>query len=159
MPFRCPARDRRLPQIRNELVGDRPQGRIVQLQEFKPENELEIAIVNAKQGVRPVADLMGLIARSNLFISSKGEVQSDWSGLDPLLFEKDGHPFVAVFSALSRPGLHSRMAEYVLQMNGREFFLRMPESYGVILNPGYVSQLIIPPTGVSEFRKDLKGGK
>jgi hypothetical protein len=39
-----------------------------------------------------------------------------------------------------------------------EFFLRMPESYGAILNPGYVSQLIIPPTGVSEFRKDLKGG-
>jgi hypothetical protein len=50
------------------------------------------------------------------------------------------------------------MAEYVLQMNGREFFLRIPESYGVILNPGYVSQLIIPPTGVAEFRKDLKGG-
>jgi hypothetical protein len=101
---------------------------------------------------------MRIIARSNLFISSKGEVQSDWSGFDPLLFEKDGHPFVAVFSSLSRPGLHSGMAEYVLQMNGREFFLRMPASYGVILNPGFVAQLIIPPTGVSEFRKDLKGG-
>jgi hypothetical protein len=128
----------------------------VQLQEFKPENELENAIADTREGVRPVADLMRIIARSNLFISSKGEVQSDGSGFDPLLFEKDGSPFVAVFSALSRPGLHSRMAEYVLQMNGREFFLRMPESYGVILNPGYVSQLIIPPAGVSEFRKDLK---
>ena len=130
----------------------------MQLQEFKPENELENAIADAKEGVRPIADLMRIIARSNLFISSKGEVQSDGSGFDPLLLEKDRHPFVAVFSSLSRPGLHSRMAGYVLQMNGREFFLRMPESYGVILNPGYVSQLIIPPTGVSEFRKDLKGG-
>lgn len=111
-----------------------------------------------REGIRQVADLMRIIAQSNLFISSKGEVQSDGSGFDPLLFEKDGHPFVAVFSSLSRPGLHSRMAEYVLQMNGREFFLRMPESYGVILNPGYVSQLIIPPAGVSEFRKDLKDG-
>ena len=128
------------------------------MQEFKPENELENAIVDTKEGPRPVADLMRLIAQSNLFISSKGEVQSDGSGFDPLLFEKDGNPFVAIFSSLSRPGLHSRMAEYVLQMNGREFFLRMPASYGVILNPGYVSQLIIPPTGVSEFRKDLKGG-
>ncbi|MEH2527479.1 MULTISPECIES: hypothetical protein [unclassified Bradyrhizobium] len=130
----------------------------MQLQEFKPENELETAIADTRKGVRPVADLMRIIARSKLFVSSKGEVQSDWSGFDPLLFENGGHPFVAVFSALSRPGLHSRMAEYVLQMNGREFFLRMPESYGVILNPGYVSQLIIPPTGVSEFRKDLRGG-
>ena len=131
---------------------------MVQLQDFKPENELENAIAETREGIRQVADLMRIIAQSNLFISSKGEVQSDGSGFDPLLFEKDGHPFVAVFSSLSRPGLHSHMAEYVLQMNGREFFLRMPESYGVILNPGYVSQLIIPPAGVSEFRKDLKGG-
>ena len=130
----------------------------MQLQEFKPENELENAIAVTREGIRPVADLMRIIARSNLFLSSKGEVQPDWSGFDPLLFEMDGNPFVAIFSSLSRPGLHGRMAEYVLQMNGREFFLRMPESYGVILNPGYVSQLIIPPTGVSEFRKDLKGG-
>jgi hypothetical protein len=131
---------------------------MAQLQDFKPENELESAIAETREGIRQVADLMRIIAQSNLFISSKGEVQSDGSGFDPLLFEKDGHPFVAVFSSLSRSGLHSHMAAYVLQMNGREFSLRMPESYGVILNPGYVSQLIIPPTGVSELRKDLKGG-
>jgi hypothetical protein len=71
------------------------QRRIVQLEEFKPENELEYAIVDAREGVRPVADLKRLIARSNLFMSSKGEVQSDGSGFDPLLFDKDGHPFVA----------------------------------------------------------------
>jgi hypothetical protein len=53
------------------------QGRIVQLQEFKPENELENAIADAREGARAVADLMRIIARSNLFISSKGEVQSD----------------------------------------------------------------------------------
>ena len=129
----------------------------MQLQEFKPENELENAIADTREGVHQVADLMRIIARSNLFVSSKGEVQSDWSGFDPLLFEMDGNPFVGIFSSLSRPGLHGHVAQYLLQMNGREFFLRMPESYGVILNPGYVSQLIIPPTGVAEFRKDLKG--
>jgi hypothetical protein len=85
------------------------------LQEFKPENELENAIADAREGARAVADLMRIIARSNLFISSKGEVQSDWGGFDPLLFEKDGHPFVAIFSSLSRPGLHGHMAEYLLQ--------------------------------------------
>ena len=103
----------------------------MQLQEFKPENELENAIAVTREGIRPVADLMRIIARSNLFLSSKGEVQPDWSGFDPLLFEMDGNPFVAIFSSLSRPALHGRMAEYVLQMNGREFFLRKPESYGL----------------------------
>jgi hypothetical protein len=73
----------------------------VRLQEFTPENELEHAIADTKEGVRQVADLMRIIARSNLFVSSKGEVQSDGSGFDPLLFEKDGHPFVAVFSSRS----------------------------------------------------------
>ena len=130
----------------------------MQLQEFKPENELENAIADTREGVHQVADLMRIIARSNLFVSSKGEVQSDWSGFDPLLVEMDGYPMVGIFSSLSRPGLHGHVAQYLLQMNGREFFLRMPESYGVILNPGYVSQLIIPPTGVAEFRKDLKVG-
>jgi hypothetical protein len=47
------------------------------------------------------------------------------------------------------------MAEYVLQMIGREFFLRMPPSYGIILNPGYVAQLIIPSDGVSDLKKNL----
>ena len=50
----------------------------MQLQEFKPENELENAIADTRKGVRQVADLMRIIARSNLFISSKAEVQSDW---------------------------------------------------------------------------------
>jgi hypothetical protein len=74
----------------------------VQLQEFKPEDELENAIADTREGVRPVADLMRIIARSNLFISSKGEVQSDGSTFDPLLFEKSGSPFVAVLSSHGR---------------------------------------------------------
>jgi hypothetical protein len=128
----------------------------VQLLEFRPENEVENAIVDAKQGTLPIADLMMLLAQSTLYISSKKEVQQDGSGFEPLLLEEGGNPLVAAFSSLSRPGLHSHMAEYVLQMNGRDFFLRMPPGYGIIINPRYVSQLIMPPGGVSDLTNDLK---
>jgi hypothetical protein len=48
------------------------------------------------------------------------------------------------------------MAEYVLQMDGRAFFLRLPPGYGVVLNPGYLAQLIIAPNAVIDLQKDLK---
>jgi hypothetical protein len=127
----------------------------VQLLEFTPENELEKAIEEARRGALSFDDLVKLIARSNLYVSSKGEVRQDGSGFEPLLLEQNGRPLVAAFSSLSRPGLHGHMAEYVLQMIGREFFLRMPPSYGIILNPGYVAQLIIPSDGVSDLKKNL----
>jgi hypothetical protein len=93
------------------------------------------------------------LAASPLFISSKTEVQADGSGFEPLLLEESGKPLVAAFSSLDRPGLHSDVASYVLQMDGREFFLRLPPKYGVIVNPGYVAQLIISPDATSDLRE------
>jgi hypothetical protein len=127
----------------------------VELLEFTPENDLEKAIEEARRGALSLADLVKVVVRLNLYISSLNEVQRDGGGFEPLLLEQNGKPLVAVFSSLSRPGLHRHMAEYVLQMNGREFFLRIPPNYGVILNPGYAAQVIIPSDGVFDLRKDL----
>ena len=126
------------------------------LNEFMPENDLEIAIVEAKRGDVSVDAVLMDLAASPLFVSSKTEVQDDGSGFEPLLLEESGKPLVAAFSSLERPGLHSEVASYVIQMNGREFFLRLPPTYGVIINPGYVTQLIIAPDAVSDLREKLK---
>lgn len=125
------------------------------LNEFSPENDLEVAIISAKRGAAPLNKLLMNLATSPLFISSKAEVQSDGRGFEPLLLEESGTPLVAAFSSLARPGLHSEVAKYVLQMDGREFFLRLPSKYGVIVNPGYVTQLIIAPDAVSDLREKL----
>jgi hypothetical protein len=69
----------------------------------------------------------------------------------------DGSALVAAFSLLSRPGLHRHLAEYVLQTKGREFFLRTPAGYGVIVNPGYVTQLIIAPNALAGVNRNLDG--
>lgn len=123
---------------------------------FKPENALESVIIDARQGVRPITEVMDLLAQSNLYISSKTEVQADGSGFSPMLLEESGNPLVAAFTHLPRAELHSHMAEYVLQMDGRAFFLRLPPGYGVVLNPGYLAQLIIAPNAVIDLQKDLK---
>jgi SseB protein N-terminal domain len=128
----------------------------VTLEKFEPTNSLEVAIVEAKQGNAPAAALLMDLAASPLFISSKTEVQSDGRGFEPLLLEESGKPLVATFSSLDRPALHSEAASYVLQMSGREFLLRLPPKYGVIINPGYRTQLIITPQAVSDFREKLK---
>lgn len=126
------------------------------LSDFNPENDLEVTIVEAKRGVVPIDTLLMNLAASPLFVSSKTEVQTDGSGFEPLLLEESGKPLVAAFSSVDRPGLHSEVARYVLQMGGREFFLRLPPKYGVIVNPGYVTQLIIAPDATSDFRERLK---
>lgn len=125
------------------------------LNEFTPENSLEAAIVETKRGAHPVEALLMILAESEVFISSKAEVQDNGSGFDPLLFEESGKPLVAAFSSLERPGLHSDAASYILQMKGREFFLRLPPKYGVIVNPGYITQLIIAPDAVSDLKEKL----
>lgn len=112
---------------------------------FNPENELECVIVGAKEGACSVDALIERLLDSDVYISSKTEVEQDGSGFHPLLLGDSGSPLVAVFSSLSRPALHRDMAEYVLKMRGSEFFRRLPVGYGVVLNPGYESQFIISP--------------
>jgi hypothetical protein len=48
------------------------------------------------------------------------------------------------------------MAPYLLQAVGSDFFLRLPPGYGVMFNPGYDAQILLPPHGVALLKQDLK---
>ncbi|HEV2818761.1 MAG TPA: SseB family protein [Allosphingosinicella sp.] len=127
----------------------------MKLAEFEPENELERAVAEAKRDGGDTAPLLALIARSPLFISSQGEVAEDGTGFEPVLLQQGGQALVAAFTSLSRPEIYRDRAEYVLQMTGRDLLLRMPPGYGIVLNPGFVTQFIITPAAVSELRESL----
>jgi hypothetical protein len=93
------------------------------------------------------------MADCDLYIPSQGEVQQDGAGFTPVLVDQAGMTFVTVFTALSR---HTRdIADTLLQANGRAFFRRLPPGYGVIFNPGYGAQLLLPPEGVAMLKQDL----
>ena len=71
-----------------------------------------------------------------------------------MLVEQGGMLFVAVFTALSRNP--RGMAEYLLKANGTAFLLRLPAGYGVIINPGYDAQMLLPPDAVATLKQDLR---
>lgn len=124
----------------------------MQLLNFDPENELEFAILDTKKGGRSISELLDALTTSILYASSKAEVMEDGSGFDPLLVGESTAPLVAVFSSLSRPTIHRHKAEYVLQINGMELFQRVPTGYGIALNPGYLTQLVISSNVVSDLK-------
>ncbi len=121
---------------------------------FEPETDIERQILNVQAGTYPADALMHDMANSDLYIPSKGEVQEDGRGFVPELLERGDMAFVAVFSALSRQP--RGMAEYLLKATGRAFFLRLPPGYGVIFNPGYDAEMLLPPDGVAILKQDLR---
>jgi SseB protein N-terminal domain len=121
---------------------------------FEPESDIERKILEVQAGKYPADALIREIADSDLFIPSKSEVQEDGRGFVPVLVEQGDMLFVAVFTAHAhRP---PDIAKYLLRANGRAFFPRIPAGYGVIVNPGYDAQLLLPPSGVATLKQDLR---
>jgi hypothetical protein len=48
------------------------------------------------------------------------------------------------------------MAPYLLQAVGSYFFLRLPPGYGVMINPGYDTEMLVPAHGVAAFQQELR---
>ncbi len=124
------------------------------LKSFKPETKIDQRILDARGGALSGDALMQEIAASTLYIPSKTEVRSDGSGFAPIMMDHDGSPFVAVYTALARAPKDD--APYLLQAPGKEFFLRLPPGYGVVVNPGYDAQLLVPPQGAAMLKRDLR---
>jgi hypothetical protein len=123
------------------------------LLEFTPLNPVEDMIVSARKGDVGRDALVEALGASDLFVSSRQEVLADGSGFEPLLLGEASAPLVAAFTAPERPAIHRSRAEYMVQMKGDDLLARMPPGYGVVVNPGYVDQLIISAGAIEDLRK------
>ena len=119
---------------------------------FVAETEIEHQILKARGGALSGDALLRRMAEADLFIPSTSEVQTDGGGFQPVLIDQDGSPFVVLFTAMWRQP--KDMAPYMMQMNGRQFFRRLPAGYGVMINPGYDAQILVPPHGMAAFKQD-----
>jgi len=122
---------------------------------FEAENDIERQILKAQDGALSGDALLHRMADADLFIPSTGEVQTDGSGFQPVLIDQDGSSLVVVFTARSRQP--KDMAAWMMQMNGGQFFRRLPAGYGVMVNPGYDAQILVPPHGMATLKRDLTG--
>jgi hypothetical protein len=120
---------------------------------FAPESDIEQRILDVQAQAYSADALMRELADHDLYIPSKGAVREDGHGFVPVLLEQGGMVFVMAFTALSRRP--RGLAEYLLKANGGAFFRRLPSGYGVIFNPGYDAQLLLPPDGVALLKRDL----
>jgi hypothetical protein len=121
---------------------------------FEPQTDIEQRILDVQAQTYSADALLRELADHDLYIPSKGEVQEDGRGLVPVLLDQGGMPFVMVFTALSRRP--RGLAEFLLKANAGTFFRRLPSGYGVIFNPGYDAQLLLPPDGVAMLKQDLR---
>jgi hypothetical protein len=121
---------------------------------FVPETMIEHRIAAAQKGELSGDALLREIAASNLYIPSQDDVQADGSRFQPVLLDMEGEPYVAVYTALARAP--KEMAPYMLQTVGTYFFLRLPPGYGVMINPGYDAQMLVPAHGIAAFQQDLR---
>ena len=122
---------------------------------FEAENDIERQILKAQDGALSGDALLHRMADADLFIPSTGEVQTDGSGFQPVLIDQDGSSLVVVFTARSRQP--KDMAAWMMQMNGGQFFRRLPAGYGVMVNPGFDAQILVPPHGMATLKRDLTG--
>src|SRR5262245_52953471 len=121
---------------------------------FAPQTPIEHRILAAQQGDLSGDALLREIAASNLYIPSEDEVQEDGSRFRPVLIEMDGQPYAIVYTALSRAPKDRTIT--LLQAAGSHFFLRLPPGYGVIVNPGYAAQILVPGHGIAALQQDLR---
>ena len=121
---------------------------------FTPETPIEHRILVAQAGNLSGDELLREIAAANLYIPSMDDVREDGSRLQPVLVDMDGRPFITVYTALQR--IPKDTAPYLLQAAGSHFFLRLPSGYGIVINPGYAAQILVPPHGVTALQQDLR---
>jgi hypothetical protein len=128
-------------------------GSLTDLLPFEAWNGIERQILDAQNGKLPGDALMRALAEADLFIPSDGDVQPDGTGYRPILLEQDEFLLVTVFTAAAR--MSKGMAPTLMRMKGRQFLLRLPAGYGLVVNPGYAAQVILPPEGVAALKSDL----
>jgi SseB protein N-terminal domain len=118
------------------------------------ENLLEQSLIEAQSNLIPLNEFLRKFLQEQIFVLSFSSVESDGSGIKPLMFDREEVMMVAAFTSLSRASQFTEPNMYCLEIKGDDFLERIPEGYGLVLNPGSTVGLEIPPLGVKNIRRD-----
>jgi hypothetical protein len=123
--------------------------------DFIPENSLEQSLVNVKLKLINLNEFLKKLLEEKIFVLSSSPVEKDGSGLNPLVFDREGVMIISVFTSLSRTNKLANPNTFCLEIQGGNFMARIPEGYGIVLNPGLNTGLEIPPSGVKKICQDF----
>lgn len=120
-----------------------------------PENELEMLLIDTESKKADFRRFIQFFLRSDVFVPSAAEVMPDGSGLEPLLFEKKGIQMLGAFTSVNRVSLFKDITPFCLSMKGRALISRIPQDFGLVINPGFDKGLEITPPGLKAILKDF----
>lgn len=115
------------------------------------QDKIEQAIGEAKAGKRGIDAMLDTLLEGDLVVPSGAAVDPDGAGFQPVLFDRDGVPMVAVFTGTERIGEVGALAKYALSIGARDLLSRVPPGHGVVINPGQDLGFEIDPTGLERL--------
>jgi hypothetical protein len=130
---------------------------------FEPVNDLERALLRAKGGWLPMAELMDQLTRSQIVLLIDKEVGPEgWdNSSNPLVLAVDGGPGVCIFTSMDRPGVwldRFPQFQYGLTIDFSWFIKGVQPGTAVLVNPGWEEGLVIHPGTVQELRQAVQAG-
>lgn len=121
---------------------------------FLPENDLEKLLIQAQKSEMKFSDFVEVFLKTDVFIPSGTEVLKDGSGMTPLIFSENDKNIIGIFTSLSRASLFKDKTPFCLSMKGIELFQRIPDGFGVVVNPGYDKGFDLPAEGIKNIIRD-----
>lgn len=125
------------------------------MKEFHPLNDLEVSLLAAKENEISLETFVRQLVRSDLALPTAKEVQSDGSGFEPIIFDKQGSSMLSAFTDKVRVSQLAHIARYCLVMNGLELLRRIPPRYGLVINPGLDVGFELSSEGIAEILKEM----
>ena len=125
------------------------------VEKIKPLNNIELGLIDAKNGKLAFEDFMKVLLSSKLLMPSLEQISKDLPAMHPITFDRDGIRMAAVFTHWDRILKHKDVIKDVLEMKGEALFRQIPEGYGIVINPGFDQGLEILPHGISKVLKDF----
>lgn len=126
------------------------------LARFEPETGFEADLLWGSQDALPLEEVWSRFATEDVFVSSLKAMQPGDAAFHPLVADRGGQKSVVVFSSLTRAASAHQFAEHVVRLRGEQLILRTPVGMGLLINPGFEAQLLMPAEVVAQIASQLR---
>jgi hypothetical protein len=126
--------------------------------ETREPTALEAAILTGQAGESDMNDVIAQFVNALVVVPTATEVTDDMNELQPVLFDREGTPMLAVFTHIDRiPEQVAEVAKFAVQLPAAELVQAVPGETGVVVNPGSTEGFEMLPEGVQQLANDVRG--
>lgn len=122
---------------------------------FEPLNLIEKSLIEARNGEITLPELIEILLSNKFFMPSVEMIDEQGEGFVPLLFDRDGIPMAAVFTDKVRADAHRLIIKDLIIISFKNILNNIPDTYGLVVNPGYTEGLELLPNGIKNIKRDF----